>query len=94
MRAMFDVIPEGIFIVDAQYRIINCNAAFCVLLAKNKKDIINKKCYELIHGERRRIKTCLMCRAKKTGRVIKTERWENHLAKKLNWIKRMGWRLR
>lgn len=83
MKDILDAIAEGIFIIGPRYTIIDCNRALCGLLKKKKEDILNKKCYQLIHGKNRRIKHCLGDRAKEHGRSITSERWENHLAKNL-----------
>ncbi len=42
-----DKISEGIFVVDDQFRIIYFNKAAEKILGENKKDIINKSCYQI-----------------------------------------------
>jgi diguanylate cyclase (GGDEF)-like protein/PAS domain S-box-containing protein len=39
---------DGICVIDREFRIVRCNKAFLTLLDINQKDVINKKCHELI----------------------------------------------
>ncbi|MBP7088170.1 MAG: PAS domain S-box protein [Candidatus Omnitrophica bacterium] len=45
----FDSISDFIFIQDIDNTILKANKSFCELLGLKPKDIIGKKCYELIH---------------------------------------------
>ena len=74
-RKALNNISEGIFIADAKYTIVGCNETLCRLLKKKKEDIIDKKCYELIHGKDRRIKQCLLFKARKQGRQKRVAPW-------------------
>jgi PAS domain S-box-containing protein len=46
----FDSISDPIYIADDEYTIVRANRAFASYLDLNIKDIINKKCYILLHG--------------------------------------------
>lgn len=46
----FDLLIHPVFLLDLERKIINCNLPLVNLLKKEKKDIIGKKCYELIHS--------------------------------------------
>ncbi len=47
---LFDLLIHPIFLLDLECNIINCNQPFAVLIKKEKKDIIGRKCYELMHA--------------------------------------------
>ena len=46
----FDAVPDLIFILDAQYRIIRANKVVLNKLGLNWSDVIGAHCYEIIHG--------------------------------------------
>jgi PAS domain S-box-containing protein len=46
----FNAITDGICLLDPEARILQCNEAIASLLARPVKDIIGRKCYEVVHG--------------------------------------------
>ena len=49
----FDAIADMVFIQDKHNAIIKANKAFADALRLEAKEIIGKKCYELLHGYRK-----------------------------------------
>ncbi len=48
-KTLFDSIPDPIFILDTNFRIVKANRATARALGKNINEILGKKCYEVIH---------------------------------------------
>ena len=46
----FDSITDGILILDKNFNIIKVNKAFAESVGLSPREVINKKCYELLHG--------------------------------------------
>jgi|GEM_PF-1672692 len=46
----FDAVPDLIFILDAQHRIIRANAVVLNRLGLNWSEVIGARCYEIMHG--------------------------------------------
>lgn len=54
----FDVINDGIFILDKEHRILRCNAATGRILGLPVEEIIGRYCYELMHHSDGPIQSC------------------------------------
>ena len=74
-----DATSAPISIHDADYRIIEVNAAFSALVQRVPKDIIGRKCYEVIHGTPQRPAYCPHSRALQSRTHQKEEFSEPHL---------------
>ena len=46
----FDAVPDLIFILDQEHRIVRCNRAMAEALGVNPKQLVGRICYETIHG--------------------------------------------
>jgi signal transduction histidine kinase len=87
-RSILNTLSEGIFIVSSEYKIVDCNKAFCGLIEDNKGNIIGEKCYRIMHGRDRWPHSCLLCQARRQRRKIETEIWEPYLKKDVDIISR------
>ena len=52
-RATFDAINDMISIHDKDYNILRANKAFSAVFNMKPTEVLGKKCYELIHGNKR-----------------------------------------
>lgn len=66
-QTIFDAISDGIFLVDNEGRVLQCNQVFARILKKPVSDIIGRTCCELVHGTMNLIKGCPFVRMKETG---------------------------
>jgi PAS domain S-box-containing protein len=82
-RRSFVAISEGIFLLDNENNILQCNEAFSQIVGKKTDDILGKKIYEVIHGSNKTTSYCISCNAIKKGKHQKGEYWESHLQKYL-----------
>jgi PAS domain S-box-containing protein len=57
-NATFDAIRDGIFMIDVEQNILQCNKAFADLLGKTFSEIIGKKCYRLMHSSAFSLENC------------------------------------
>jgi len=70
----FNAISDGVCIVDKKNRkILQCNMAMTRFLKQPHKQIIGKKCCELLHGSPEPAKRCPLERMRKTGRSETTD---------------------
>ncbi len=63
---IFNAIKDSVMLLDADGRIVNCNKATQELLNKDKADILNKYCYEIVHKLSSWIKDCPIERMRET----------------------------
>jgi len=69
-RATFDSMPYGVMIIDSEFNIIKTNEYTSKLTGIPITELINKKCYEVIHGKDRVIEGCPLL---KIGNAHSTE---------------------
>lgn len=50
-RAVLDAIPEVVFVIDRDFRIIDANQAFERTFGVPRSEAIGKTCYEVSHGQ-------------------------------------------
>jgi two-component system cell cycle sensor histidine kinase/response regulator CckA len=62
----FDAITDMVMLLDSQHRIIRANKATAKMLGTTKRDLVGKKCYEAIHGQRHTIAGCPLISTMKT----------------------------
>ncbi|MBI5207505.1 MAG: PAS domain-containing protein, partial [Candidatus Firestonebacteria bacterium] len=55
---IFDVMDEAIFIIDNEFNIVRANKNLYQLTNFSETDILNKKCFEIIHKSNNPIETC------------------------------------
>jgi len=49
-KTTFDAISSFVFILDTEFRLIKVNKALCDALKKEPRDLVSKRCYEVLHG--------------------------------------------
>lgn len=65
-RATFDSMPFSVMLIDRGFNIIRTNNYLSVLTNIPLKELIGKKCYEIIHGDEHPLKDCPLLKASKT----------------------------
>lgn len=63
---LFNSIIDPILVIDKNNKIIDFNNAFLSLIGKKRKNIIGKKCFEIVHGTKTPIKGCVSYKSRKT----------------------------
>lgn len=63
----FSSISDPIFILDLNHAIIKANRALLDFLGKSEKEIVGKKCYEVVHKQNRAWPTCPLSITRQTG---------------------------
>lgn len=48
-QALIDAIPDGIRVIDSQYRLVAANAAYCAQLEIEPNDVLKAPCYQSSH---------------------------------------------
>jgi PAS domain S-box-containing protein len=64
----FNAIRDGVFLLDAESKILQYNKAMAKLLRKPCSQIIGRPCYEVVHGTSEPIEECPFVRTKATKR--------------------------
>jgi len=80
-RRSFVSISEGIFLIDTNYNILQCNKAFADIVGEKPEELIGKKAHEVIHGYSTPPNYCISCNAINKKKNIKGEFWEPYLQK-------------
>jgi PAS domain S-box-containing protein len=62
----FDAITDMVMLLDSEHRIIRANMATAKTLGITKENLVNKKCYEVVHGQSQPIERCPLVRTLKT----------------------------
>ncbi len=65
----FDAVPDSVFVLDDDSRILRANQATVKLLGIPQHEVVGRKCYEVVHGRTDPIPGCPRAAALKTGRV-------------------------
>ncbi len=69
-EATVDAIEDPIFITDFDYTIIRANLALFRKLGKGVKEVVGRKCYEILHASPRELEECPGKRARDTGEPV------------------------
>ncbi len=80
----FDTMDDSVFLIDTDFNLIKVNKSFLTFVGKDEKDLIGKKCYEIVHGTNKPFAECPHKRTLETRKFQKTELYEPHLKKWLN----------
>ncbi len=75
-RATFDSLPNGVILLDREYNIIKTNDYISRLTGIPIKELIGRKCYELVHGTDKPIKGCPVLRSTNSRSTETLERYE------------------
>jgi len=79
-RTTFDALPEPIFLLDPEGKIVRCNRAFRELVGKPFQDILGRPCHSVVHGADGPIAECpfVACRRtrkRETAVIRRDGRW-------------------
>ena len=66
-QATFNAFNDAVFILDRNYRILECNEATGRLLGMTVEEIVGRSCHELIHGSQEPILRCPVARVYGSG---------------------------
>ncbi len=77
-RGTFDSMPYGVMLLDREFNVMRTNGYISRLLGIPFKDILGRKCYELIHGSDKPIEGCPLL---KSSEVRGTETCEYYEAR-------------
>lgn len=79
-KRSFESIKEGIFILDADYKVLQANQAFAHILNKSVDEVIGGKSYMLIHGKDEH-DNCETCQAIQKTAYSTRSYYEEYLGK-------------
>ena len=65
-KKTFDAISDSVFVLDKEHRFTNANKALCDFLRKEPKELIGKRCFEVLHGADEPVLDCPCEKAKVT----------------------------
>jgi len=69
----FDAISDFVFVLDKDFRFVRVNRAICDFLKKEQKELLGKRCYEILHGTDKPLLDCPCKRMKVTKKAETTE---------------------
>ncbi len=75
----FDAVPDLIALLDDGYRIVRANRAMADALGLAPKDLVGRRCFEVVHGTDAPPPDCPHARFLEDGKVHVTELWEPRL---------------
>lgn len=79
----FQAVSESISIVDEEQTILDCNEAFAGLVGLTPKEVIGRKCYQLVHGLDQPPEECIACKAFEQQKSVNMEFHEAYLDKEI-----------
>ncbi|RPH34463.1 MAG: PAS domain-containing sensor histidine kinase [Bacteroidales bacterium] len=62
----FDTVKDGVCLLDSNQRIIRCNKVMTELFPQMGKNMIGRKCWEVVHGIKEPLNECPILKMKKT----------------------------
>lgn len=77
----FAQVSEGMFILDRDFNVIQCNEAFAREVGMTHEEIIGKTCYSIVHGLECSSESCVTCAAVKRCESARDELYEPFLDK-------------
>ena len=70
--AMLEASPDGVMVIDRNYRILNCNDSPLITGGSDREAVIGRHCFEVIHGDSQPCtdqgRPCALAEAARTGR--------------------------
>lgn len=61
LQALIDAIPDGIRVIDADFRIIKANAAYCAQVGQSMEQVVGSHCYSSSHGRDSQCAHTMVC---------------------------------
>jgi formate hydrogenlyase transcriptional activator len=80
-RTTFDSITDPVSIHDKDFRIVRANKAFAVTFGMEVREVLGKKCYEIIHATEEPWPTCPHRQTLESGKAVTEEFFEPHLGR-------------
>jgi len=73
--ALLEASPDGVMVIDRDFRIINCNDSSLITVGKGREFVLGKSCFEVIYDSQRHC-DCIgrICPAKETLKTRKPSR--------------------
>lgn len=50
LQSLMDSVPDGIRVIDQDYRIVRANRAYCEQLGRDMAEVVDRPCYDSSHG--------------------------------------------
>jgi PAS domain S-box-containing protein len=69
----FESVPDGIFLLDREYRILRINRSAQELIGKDASYAMGRRCYELMHGTESPIESCPNQETLSSGQMVSRE---------------------
>ncbi len=76
-RSTFDSLPYGAILTDGDYNILRANTFIAKLAGMPVKDLVGKKCFEIVHKKDAPINGCPMHKARMTGKSETIEYYDD-----------------
>jgi len=73
LNQILNTASDGICVIDRYFRIVRCNKVFLTLFNIHQKEVINKKCYELIDWSLCQTPDCPLIRAQKSAGKVECD---------------------
>ena len=77
-KKTFDAISDFVFVLDKEHRFTAANKAFCDYLRKEPKELMGKRCFEVLHGADEPVLDCPCAKAKVTRKPEEIEKVDDH----------------
>ncbi len=65
----FDAIPDLVFIVDRDFRVLKVNGMVCDVLQRRREELVGRYCYEILHDRNEPCPNCPQIEASKTKKA-------------------------
>ncbi len=66
-QSTFDDVSDAVTLLDMDSKILKCNAAMAKMFGKTPDEIIERHCYEIVHGTSSPVEGCPFLRARRSG---------------------------
>ena len=80
-RATFDSMPNGVMLLDSEGNIIKTNKYIAELAGTPLKEVLYRKCHDVIHEKDRKVEGCPLERSIKSGLTESSEYYDDRLGK-------------
>lgn len=83
-KKILDKLIEPIILVDKNFNITYVNDSSSKFFNKKKQDMMNRKCYEIIHATKELPKECMACKILETNKACSGEFYNSEIKKYLS----------
>ncbi|MEE8402000.1 MAG: PAS domain-containing sensor histidine kinase [Candidatus Hydrothermarchaeaceae archaeon] len=85
LKAVLDLVEEGVAIIDTEYVILHANRAFSQILGVTQDWLEGKKCYKVFHKTDEPVGYCPISKCLRTKKPHMQEAFETHLDRLLSF---------